>query len=50
MFYTLLQFGGMYLNSGELAKAEPLLARALSVSEGNPWLAGEREPFALNAL
>ena len=49
-FSTLKKFGEMYLNGQELAKAEQLLTRALSVSEGNAYLARERVPLVLDLL
>ena len=49
-FSTLKKFGEMYLNGQELAKAEQLLTRALTVSEGNAYLARERVPLVLNLL
>src|SRR5438128_2712064 len=50
MFPTLQGFGVMYLRAGELAKAEPLLKRALSVAGGNTRVAHEYVPSVLSFL
>ena len=50
MFGTLQGFGAMYFSSGDLAKAEPLLSRALSVARGHERVAREELPAVLCSL
>jgi len=50
MFGTLQGFGAMYFSSGDLAKAEPLLSRALSVARGHQRAAREDLPTVLCSL